>query len=240
MDNIGYVALTRQAGLLREMQVVANNIANASTTGFRREGVLFAEVIAALPVEGGNLSMAAARVRYTDDGQGVLRSTGNPLDLAIEGPGFFTVETPTGTALTRAGAFSLNAQSELVTMDGLRVLDDGGAPIFVPPDAMTVSVAADGTVSADNRPVARFGLVNPDNPEAMTRRDGVMFVYDGLLTPVVNASLRQGFVEGSNVSAVTEITRMIEVQRSYELGQKMLDQEHDRISGLTRTLGQRA
>ncbi|UPH71830.1 flagellar hook-basal body complex protein [Abyssibius alkaniclasticus] len=240
MDNTGYVALTRQVGLLREMQLVANNIANASTTGFRREGVLFAEVIAALPVEGGNLSMADARVRYTDRAQGVLRETGNPLDMAIEGPGFFSVETPDGTALTRAGAFSLNAQSELVTMDGLRVLDDGGAPIFIPPDAARVSVATDGTISADNRPLARFGLVTPEDPAALNRRDGVLFVYDGPLSPVEAPSLRQGFVEGSNVSAVSEITRMIEVQRSYELGQKLLDQEHERISGVTRTLGQRA
>ena len=240
MDNTGYIALTRQAGLLREMQAVANNIANASTTGFRREGVLFSEVIAALPVEGGNLSMADARVRYTDRAQGVLRDTGGQLDMAIEGNGFFTVETQTGTALTRAGAFSLNAQSELVNMDGLRVLDDGGAPIFIPPDAGGIAVASDGTISADNRPIARIGIVAPDDPNALTRRDGVLFEYAGALNPVENAAVRQGFVEGSNVSAVAEITRMIEVQRSYELGQKLLDQEHDRISGLTRTLGQRA
>lgn len=240
MDNTGYVALTRQSGLLREMQTIANNIANASTTGFRREGVIFAEVVAALPVAGGNLSMADARVQYNDSMQGGLRETGSQLDMAIAGDGFFMIETPQGQALSRAGAFSLNADSELVTLDGLRVLDSGGAPIFIPPDAAGIAVASDGTITANNRPIAQIAVVVPDDPAGLRRRDGVMFTAVGGVTQVVAPQVHQGFVEDSNVSAVTEIARMIDVQRSYELGQKLLDQEHDRISNLTKTLGQRA
>ena len=94
MDLAGYVALTRQSGLAKELQSVANNIANLSTTGYRREGVIFAEEVQALPVEGGSVAMTEARARYTDELQGALQETGGPLDLAIEGDGYFTVMTP--------------------------------------------------------------------------------------------------------------------------------------------------
>ena len=98
MDLAGYVALTRQSGLAKELQSVANNIANLSTTGYRREGLIFAEEVQALPVEGGSVAMTAARARYTDELQGSLQETGGTLDLAIEGEGYFTVMTPGGRA----------------------------------------------------------------------------------------------------------------------------------------------
>jgi flagellar basal-body rod protein FlgF len=127
MDLAGYVALTRQSGLLKEIQSVANNIANISTTGFRREGVIFAEMLQRLPTEGGSVAMTAARGRYTDDLQGALVQTGGALDMAIEGEGFFTVLTPEGERLTRAGAFTRSATGEVVTPDGHPLLDEGAA-----------------------------------------------------------------------------------------------------------------
>ena len=110
MDLAGYVALTRASGLAKELQSVANNIANLSTTGYRREGVIFAEMVQALPVEGGSVAMTAARARYFDELQGALEETGGTLDLAIEGEGYFMVMTPQGERLTRAGAFSRLSQ----------------------------------------------------------------------------------------------------------------------------------
>lgn len=104
MDTTGYIALTRQSGLLKELQAVANNIANISTTGFRREGVVFAEALQALDVEGGGVAMTSARVRFTDGNAGSSTNTGGNFDLAIDGPGFFMVETPAGDRLTRAAA----------------------------------------------------------------------------------------------------------------------------------------
>ena len=118
MDLAGYVALTRASGLAKELQSVANNIANISTTGYRREGVLFAEYVKALPLEGGAVAMTEARARYTDELQGALVETGGRLDFAIEGDGYFTVLTPQGERLTRAGAFARNADGEIVNMDG--------------------------------------------------------------------------------------------------------------------------
>ena len=241
MDNAGYIGLTRQTGLWKEMQIVANNVANMSTTGFRREGVVFTEMLEALPNEGGGIAMAAARARFSDPSQGAVKQTGSPMDLAIQGRGFFMVETPEGNRLTRAGAFAQNTEGEMVNPDGYRLLDVGGAPIFIPPDAAVVSVAQDGTVSADGNPLAQVGLFEVVDENAMTRQYGTLF-NPGEAAPLAmeNAVVLQGFIEGSNVNPVTEMARMIEVQRTYEMGMKFLENEHERIKNVTRTLGQRA
>lgn len=238
MDTSGYIALSRQAGLLREMQAVANNVANISTTGYRREGVIFAEMIEALEVEGGSVAMTAARARFTDDEQGGLNRTGGTFDLAIEGKGFMMLETPGGLRLTRAGSFTPNADGELVNMQGHLLLDAGEAPIFVPPDAASIAIAADGTMTADGQPLSQVGIVMIEDPNALFREDGVMFRPEAGLLPAEEASLLQGFLEKSNVNPVIEISRMIEVQRGYELGQKLMEREDERIRAVTRTLGQ--
>ncbi len=240
MDTAGYVSLTRQVGLWKEMQTVANNIANMSTTGYRREGVVFAEMIQALPTEGGSVAMTAARARFSDPSQGGLTHTKNPFDLAIQGRGYFMVETAEGNRLTRAGAFVKNTAGELVNPDGLRVLDLGGAPIFIPPDAAQIAVAQDGTVSTNGRPLAQIGIFDVEDPNAMLRQSGTIFDPGEEPIPVDDPMVLQGFVEGSNVNPVREIARMIEVQRTYELGQKFLENEHERMRNVSRTLGQRA
>lgn len=132
MDTTGSVALSRQSGLLREMQVVANNIANAATTGFRQEGLVFAEHVRRME-DAPSVSMARAHVRATSMVQGSLTATGGTFDLAIEGDGFFLIETPAGERLTRAGHFTPNADGDLVTPEGFRVLDAGGRLSSSPP-----------------------------------------------------------------------------------------------------------
>ncbi len=240
MDLAGYVALTRQSGLLKEMQAVANNIANVSTTGFRREGVLFAETVRALPVEGGSIAMAEARGRWTDGTQGVLVQSGGVLDLAIEGEGFFRVMTPAGERLTRAGAFSRNGEGDIVTPDGHLLLDEGGGPINIPFEAQAIAVAADGTLSVDGQPAALIGVVTTEDATRLFRETGVLFRYEDDLLPAEGAAVVQGFLEQSNVDAVTEMARMIAVQRAYEAGQKLLEQEDERIRLVVRTLAVRA
>ncbi|GAA0290646.1 flagellar hook-basal body complex protein [Rhodovulum strictum] len=236
MDSTGYTALTRQVGLMREMQSVAHNIANASTAGYRREGVIFSEHVAALEGPGDSLSMANAHVRNIDLSQAPLTQTNGQFDFAIEGEGFFLLETPQGQRLTRAGSFTPNADGELVSPDGHRLLDGGGAPVFVPPDAATVALASDGTLSADGQLLAQIGLFLPADPNKLTHVAGTLFDPGGAPDPYLEGTMLQGFVEQSNVSAITEITRMIEVQRAYELGQNFLNQEDERIRSAVRTL----
>src|SRR6056297_1495694 len=178
METTGYTTLTRQAGLLREMQTVANNIANAVTTGYRQEGLVFSEHVTRVK-DGPSVSMATANVRATSFAQGTLTQTGGALDLAIEGDGFFLIETPAGERLTRAGNFTLSAVGDLVTPDGFRVLDAGGAPVFVPPDVTDPGISPDGTLSDGDRPLAQIGLVRPAPEADLLREDGVMFRAEG-------------------------------------------------------------
>jgi flagellar basal-body rod protein FlgF len=240
MDNATYTTLTRQSGLLREMQVVANNIANISTTGFRGEGIIFAEHVVALDRGQDSLSMAVADGRMIFAQQGALQQTGGDFDFAIEGDGFFLIATPEGEALTRAGAFIRNEFGELVTPDGHPLLDGGGAPVFVPPDARSVMLASDGTLSADNQPLTVIGLWQPVDATDLTRRAGVMFTAPGGIEPTEQTQVLQGFLEQSNVNSVTQIARMIEVQRAYELGAGFLDKEDQRIRDFLRTAGARS
>lgn len=228
MDAGVYATLSRQTGLMNELRVVANNVANAATTGFRQEGLIFAEHVArsgAAP----SVSMAHGTVRSTSMVPGALRQTGAPLDMAIEGDGFFHVQTPAGDRLTRAGSFALSAAGDLVTPDGYRVLDAGGAPVFVPPDAGAPGLSPDGTLSAGGRPLAQLGLVRPVDPLTLMREDGVLFRAEAGVEPEPGGRILQGFLEGANVDPVGQIARLIEVQRAYEMGQSFLDAENDRI-----------
>ena len=236
METPGYTTLTRQSGLMREMQVIANNIANASTTGFRREGVIFSEYIARLDGAQPSLSMARGDVRHVDLGQAGLTQTGGTYDLGLQGEGFFQLGTPDGTRLTRAGAFSPSAEGLLVSADGHALLDAGGAPVPVPLGARTVSIAADGTLSADGQPVAQIGVWRPVDPLSLRHQAGTSFTADAV-EPAEGAVIRQGFLEESNVEPVSEIARMITVQRAYELGQRFLDSEDQRQRTVIQTLG---
>ncbi|MFT6103726.1 MAG: flagellar basal-body rod protein FlgF [Paracoccaceae bacterium] len=235
--STGYVTLPRQMGLFQEMQSVANNIANMSTTGFRKEGMIFSEFVRTTESDAGSVSMGTARIRNTQLQQGPLTQTGGTFDFAIEGDGFFLVETPNGERITRAGIFTPNEGGELVTPDGHRLLDAGGTPIFIPSEVNSVALASDGTLSADGRPLAQIGLHQPIDPTTLVREAGVLFDAASGFEPAEGARLMQGFVEGSNVNPILEIARMIEVQRSYELGKSFRDKEGERITSLIKTLG---
>ena len=235
MDAAGYTTLTRQSGLLREMQVVANNIANLSTTGFRREGVVFSEYVRRLE-DAPSLSMAHAGARHVDLSQAGLSRTGGTFDLGIQGEGFFQIQTPEGNRLTRAGSFTPSAEGVLVTPDGHLLLDEGGAPVFVPPGLRDVAVAEDGTVSAAGAPLARIGLWQPVDPLSLRHEAGTQFSATDM-EPAEGGVMLQGFLEDSNVQPVAEIARMIEVQRAYEMGQKFLEAEDKRTRGVIEALG---
>lgn len=235
MEASGYISLTRQSGLLKELQTVANNIANQGTSGYRQEGLIFVEHVARR--DGApSLSMAKSAAYATSFQQGELTTTGGAFDLAIEGTGFFLVETPGGVRLTRNGAFSPDAQGMLVNSDGHPVLDAGQAPILLPGTPNEVAIAADGTISHDGRPLGQIGVFEPADPALLRRETGVLFSTDAELQPSQNTKLRQGALEGSNVDPMGQIARLIEVQRAYELGQTFLEQEHERARSVTKTL----
>ncbi|MEM9015085.1 MAG: flagellar hook-basal body complex protein [Pseudomonadota bacterium] len=232
MNNASYAVLSRQAGLAREMTSIANNIANASTTGFRSETHLFSEYIRKLGAGDLSVSQSNTAGRFFNAAPGALVKTDGPLDFAIEGEGYFLIETPGGERLTRAGDFLFNRQGELSTTEGFRVLSDGGAPIATPIDTNNIVLAIDGTLSADGAPIAKLAIVDAD-PTTLTREGASLFRYTEDVTPLETSRLRQGYLESANVNSVAELGRMIEVQRAYELNQQLLRDEDDRI---TRTI----
>lgn len=237
MDNAGYIGLSRQSGLMRELNSVANNIANINTNGYRREANIFAEHVKALQNGDPSLSIATMTRRYVDLSAGDITRTNNPLDVAIEGNGFFLVEAPQGQRLTRDGAFSLNAQGELVSSSGARVLDESGGAITIPPGGGKISITADGAINVGAQNIGKLGVVTAD-PALLVRVGQNQFRAENGYEPALNTSVHQFSLEGSNVSAVQELARLIEVQRTYEESKKFSDNDGERITRTIRALGQ--
>jgi flagellar basal-body rod protein FlgF len=172
MENPGYIALSRQMVLRRQMDLLANNLANLTTPGYRGESMLFVEHLKPTqPREQVAFVQDLATVR--DLRAGPMSHTGNPLDLAIKGEGYFAVETPEGERYTRAGGFTLDPDGQIVTVKGYPLLGKGGAPITVPPDSGAVTVARDGTVSSDQgEGLERPGRARPHPPGRLRQRAG--------------------------------------------------------------------
>ena len=239
MQNALLIGLSRQVALGREMDVVANNIANLNTTGFKADGALFEEFIAPT-ARGGNQSGFDSRVSFVRDratwidmSQGPVERTGNPLDVAIDGKGFLAVQTPNGERYTRNGALQVNASGELVTSEGHQVLGDSG-PITLQPKDRDITISPDGTVSVgeggstmSDALRGKLRVVVFENPAQLNKDGAGTFMAPEGVTPDANSQARivQGAIEKSNVRAVVEMTRMIEVTRSYAQVAAMLTQQ---------------
>ncbi len=235
MDNPVYISLSRQAGLLKELDTIANNIANAQTAGYKREGALFTEYVAAAGLNDPSMSMGRLGAHYSSFLQGELSRTGGSLDLAIEGEGFFLIGTAAGEMLSRAGHFMTTAEGILVNADGLAVLDEGGGELQIPLEARQIAIAGDGTISADGNALGKIGVVTA-SPESMSRQGANLWQASDGYEPVESAKVLQGFIESSNVDPINEIARLIEVQRNYEAGQKIFEEEDERISQVIQTM----
>lgn len=238
MENSSYIAINRQSGLINELDVLAQNIANISSHGYKREGLVFSEYVVGTGQSSDSLSMAHAAGRIIDSTQGALEQTNGAFDFAIEGDGFFLVSSQDGNQLTRAGSFTPSTGGVLVAPDGAELLDAGGGTVVLPIGVNEISLGADGTLSANGEPIAQIGLWAPADPEDMTRAAGVRFNPQGEVVPVVGGRILQGFLETSNVNPVSELSRMISVQRAYELGASFLDKEDERVRATIRVLGQ--
>ncbi len=229
MDRLVYIAMTGAQQLLEQQAVSAHNLANASTTGYKAETSAFRVA----PLNGPGLPTRAYAIDTTvgaDLTPGALQPTGRDLDVAIQGPGFLTVQGRDGTeAYTRDGGFSIDADGGLTTRGGLTVLGDGG-PINIPPDSK-VAIAHDGTVSvtsfgqsaANVTVVGRLKLVNPAPGEVIKGQDGLFRLRSGAQAEADPAvSVVAGALESSNVNAVTSMVEMINLARQFEMHMKLL------------------
>ncbi len=232
MDNAAYIGLSRQMVLRRELDIIANNIANQDTTGFKVESLLHkTDAQAPAMTLGGPkpVKFVVGDGIARDFGQGQLRQTGGTMDLAIEGQGFFRIQADEGERYTRDGRFRTDDIGRLVTQQGQPVMDEGGGEILVDPEDGPISIARDGTVSQGDERIGKIGLFTFESLAALEKTGENQYRNTSNLQPqpAEGAVVRQGMLEGSNVQAILEITRMMEVSRAYESTAKMIDSEAD-------------
>ena len=241
MENTAYIALSRQGGLRRELASIAHNMANMNTTGFKSERMMFVDHLTKSKsgdfIADQRLAFVRDVASYSDFAEGPISQTGNPLDVALHGDGYFVVQSPNGTdQYTRNGSFRMDNGGQLVTQSGLPVLTDGGAPIFFAPEDSLITISGDGTVSSENGQIGKLNVVTFTDPYDMKREASGLYSTAQLPIPKPDAEVVQGGLEGSNVSGILEMTRMIKVSRSYSSAQKLIDKEDERIRKAVREL----
>ncbi|MBV9550725.1 MAG: flagellar basal-body rod protein FlgF [Alphaproteobacteria bacterium] len=244
MDNSLLISLSQQIAAYRSMDVIANNLANVSTPGFKRESAKFEEYVQMVrPAEGQSGPQAVSFVKDAgtsrDISQGNITSTGAPLDLALNGKGFFTIATPAGERYTRDGHFSLNQDGQIVTSEGYALQGEGGAITITPTDG-EIHVAADGTISSvvngTLNQLGKLRLTDFANERTLAKEGANLFAANGVSAAPATATVAQGSLESSNVQPVLEISKMIEVMRAYEatatLSKSQEDMSRDAITKL--------
>lgn len=232
------VGLSAQIALRRNMEIIANNLANSSTAGFKREAPLFEE----LPVSVDNADGSQGQVAFVRDwgvvrdmSAGPLEQTGGTLDVALDGNGMMVVKTAAGERYTRDGHLKLDPTGRIVTADGDAVLSDGGE-ISIPPGESEIQIARDGTVTTRQGAAGKIRVVS-FQPGALTKEGKNLYSANTAPTPAPDARVLQGFIERSNVEPVTEITKMIEVQRAYQHSTETLQATDDIIRKAVQRLG---
>ncbi len=241
-SNSIYVGLSRMTALRRSLDVVANNVANVSTPAFKGESMLFQQEVERFrPGRNDDVSFVIDRSTYRDLREGPLSMTGNPLDVAIRGSGYFRVETPEGDRFTRDGRFLKSEDGSLVTTDGHRVQGDAG-PIVIPQAAASIVIGNDGVVTADGAQVGRLATFSFQDEQSLVRGSSGLYEAPQGTEPQPSEGIRiiQGAVEQSNVQAVVEITRLVEVTREYDRISRFVEQSGDLQRNAVSRIGGRA
>ncbi len=218
--------LSKQTALFRQMDVVANNIANADTNGFKAEKMLFDDY---LINDGNRKKMAFTQdiSTYREDVQGGLKVTGGTLDIAISGKGYFTLQTPNGLRYSRAGALQIGADGSLVTANGYQVLDNGGQPIQFAPEDKNIVIGEGGNISVDGQEKSSLSVVEFANPQNLTQVGDAMFRADDAPLPAQSSRVLQGVLEKSNVEPIKEIVDMTKLSRSVNSTAKFIEVAYD-------------
>ncbi|RYZ86029.1 MAG: flagellar basal-body rod protein FlgF [Proteobacteria bacterium] len=262
-----YTALSGALAQSLKLDTIANNLANVNTPAFKRDQQLFNEYLTAnekppeviqvprvpgsidsfFDMQGGDKSYVDTKGTFTDFSQGTLKNTGNTLDVAIDGKGFFEVATSSGVRLTRAGNFTLDGNGQLVTKDGFPVLKNG-EPGSDPASRTIkfdgtgpISIGDNGDVTQGTEVVGRLSLVDVKNPDCLNKMGNLLYGFKANMAPemtaLANPSLKQGFVEGSNVNIVQEMTDMIQTNRVFESTQKAISAYDSMADKLVNTVG---
>ena len=228
MENALRIALSRQMALQTQMDVIANNLANINTAGFKADTVHMEEFM--IPVaEMTDYTTSDKNLSYTHDrglvknmSTGPIRQSGNELDVAISGEGWFIVQSPDGERYTRNGEFKINQEGTLVNNQGLPILSEAGELNFGP-NEKNIVIARDGTISSSDGIKGKLRLVRFDNEQVMKKEGFNLFSSPNPALPLEAPNLMQGMVEQSNVKPVLELTKMIETVRAYTNQARMME-----------------
>jgi flagellar basal-body rod protein FlgF len=242
LENPLYLVVSRMVAQTNSMDVIANNIANASTPGFKATNMQFASYVApdgsTIP-GGGTMAFAASNGTWRDSATGAVTKTGNALDLAISGDGYFQVKTPNGTRLTRDGAFGLLPDGTLATASGAQVLDTSGQPITIPLTAGTLTITGDGVINGASGKIGQIGVVDVANAQSLQAAGSNQFIAGQPTTPAARPGLVQFALEQSNVSPVLMITKMMETSQDFQFNTQFVQAEQTRqMSAINQILGQ--
>lgn len=236
MESTINVALSRQMAVKDQMSVIANNIANMSSGGYKAERLIFKRFMA--HTLGGEAINFVGKVNlHRDTRNGPITKTSNQLDIALKGHGFLAVQTPRGINYSRNGHLGLNSNGELITSAGHQVLDRGQKPIVIGNSVQNVTIAKDGTITADGAEVGQINVVKFENVQALKRNGNSLFRSNE--TPVTDEKtmIVQGHVEGSNVQPVLEMTQFMSAARFYQTVSKVIEREDERMRRAIETLG---
>ncbi|OIQ93725.1 flagellar basal-body rod protein FlgG [mine drainage metagenome] len=232
MEDTSYIALSRQSALWREMEVVANNMANANTPGYKAEQMMFRDYVvkAKSPISpfGRKVDFVQDVGMLRDTREGPMTQTHAPLDVALHGEGYFVLDTPAGPRYTRQGHFRLDQNGMMVNSAGYPVTLTNGQPVVFAPNETQITVAGDGTVSTENGVIGQLHVVRFDNEQTLRNAGSGMYQTTDTALNVDRPSVVQGMLEESNVQPVVEVTKMMTILRNYEGVQKMIDGEDTR------------
>lgn len=234
METTAYIALSRQGALRREMSTIANNLANMNTTAYKGERMMFVEHLTRSKsgdfIADQKLAFTRDVASYRNINDGPIEQTGNPLDIAIHGKGYFVTQGADGEQrYTRNGNFRMDNTGQLVTQAGEPVLTQAGAPVFFAPEDTSIVISGDGTISTENGELGKLQVVEFDNEMQLKRAANGMYTTDQDPITMERPELAQYALERSNVEGVLEMTRMMEISKKYKSIQDMLSKEDERI-----------
>lgn len=238
MENSNYVAVSALLALEKRVSTIAHNVANTTTAGFRAEEVKFETVLSETGSE--NVAYASTGETFLSRNTGPITPTGNPLDVAVKGDAWMAIDTPSGQVYTRDGRLAMAPDGALRTVTGHSILDVGGSPLRLDPNAGPPTIAADGMITQRGTQVGAIGLFKLPEAANLTRVENSAVVSDLEAAPVLNfndTGIVQGHIEGSNVNPILEMSRLIDVTRAFEAVMASLENNYSTHQTAIRTLG---
>lgn len=238
MQSSLYVALSSQIAFQRRMETIANNVANASTPGFRREEIKFEQMLSHSSSE--PVAFASTGDTFIKRDPGQMIKTGNPLDVAVQGDAWFAIQGPNGPVYTRDGRMQITPQGELQSIAGYAMLDAGGSPIQINPGAGPLLIASDGMITQNGAQLGAIGLFTIDPAAKLSRFENSGVIPDKPATPVLDFNrygVVQGHIEGSNVNPMWEMSQLIMASRSYDAVSNSINKSEDSLSEAIKALG---